>query len=85
MSNSEDYYWSEKYVRTLEQKEIAGKSKSNFGCVQQPLLNIPLENIRDDELHLLLRILVSIQQYNECALYMSIIMVAFSAFIQVSI
>ena len=56
MSKSEDHYWSEKYVRTLEQKEIAGKSKNNFGCVQQPLLNIPLENIRDDELHLLLRI-----------------------------
>jgi hypothetical protein len=44
-------------TRTLdEMKKMAGKSKDNYGCFHQPLLNIPLQNIRIDELHLLLRI-----------------------------
>lgn len=31
-------------------------SKDNFGCVNEPLINIPLTNVIPDELHLLLRI-----------------------------
>lgn len=57
MSKPQDHYWSQENARTLTQmKDVAGKSKSNYGCIKQPLLNIPVENIRVDELHLLLRI-----------------------------
>jgi len=31
-------------------------SKDNFGCVNEPLINIPLTNVIPDELHLLLQI-----------------------------
>ena len=57
MSKPEGHYWQKENSRTLdEMKKMAGKSNNNYGCVNQPLLNIPLENIRVDELHLLLRI-----------------------------
>lgn len=56
MTKPEDCYCSGDLRRTLEEmKAVAGKTK-NFGCLHQPLLNIPLSNIRVDELHLLLRI-----------------------------
>jgi hypothetical protein len=35
---------------------MACKSSSNYGCIGKPLLNIPIQNVRVDELHLLLRI-----------------------------
>lgn len=57
MSKPEEFYWSDGQARTLEEmKEMAHKTSNNFGCINPPLLNIPLENIRVDELHLLLRI-----------------------------
>lgn len=56
MSNPEDHYWNDEMARTVdEMKGLVGK-KDNFGCILPPLLNIPLENIRIDELHLFLRI-----------------------------
>ena len=55
MSKPEEYYWQKENVKTLDQiKKMAGKSNNNYGCVKPPLLNIPLENIRVDELHLCL-------------------------------
>ena len=44
-------------ARTLQEvKEMSKKSKDNYGCCQEPLLNIELDHIVVDELHLLLRI-----------------------------
>ena len=43
--------------RTLEEiKRLCHWSKVNYGCINEPLLNIPLTNVIADELHLLLRI-----------------------------
>ena len=44
-------------VRTLEEiREMSTTSKDNYCCDKQPLLNIPLDHIVVDELHLMLRI-----------------------------
>ena len=44
-------------ARTLQEvKEMSKKSKDNYGCYKEPLLNIELDHIIVDELHLLLRI-----------------------------
>jgi len=44
-------------ARTLQEvKEMLKKLKDNYGCCQEPLLNIELDHIVVDELHLLLRI-----------------------------
>ena len=57
MSKPESHYWGEEIKRTLnEMKDLCGKKKDHFGCISKPLLDIPLENVRIDELHLLLRI-----------------------------
>jgi len=58
MSKPENHYWEEGMARTLnEMKENACKaSANNYGCLYQPLLYIPVENVRIDELHLFLRI-----------------------------
>ena len=57
MSKTESYYWEDKMKRTLEELiDFCTKKKDNYGCILPPLLNIKLENIRLDELHLLLRI-----------------------------
>lgn len=58
MSKSEQHYESDPLRRTLQKKkEFASKSKGeNYCCVHDPLLNIPLDHIILDELHLLLRI-----------------------------
>lgn len=42
-------------ARTLEEIKKCALSQTH-SCVHQPLLNIPLENIVLDELHLMLRI-----------------------------
>lgn len=42
--------------RTLEEIKQMCHSKDNFGCINEPLINIPLTNVIPDELHLLLRI-----------------------------
>lgn len=58
MSKSEQHYESDPLRKTLQKiKEFASKSKGeNYCCVHDPLLNIPLDHIILDELHLLLRI-----------------------------
>ena len=44
-------------ARTLQEvKEMSKKSRDNYGCCKEPLLNIELDHIVVDELHLLLRI-----------------------------
>jgi len=51
-----NYYNEEPMSRTLEEiKRLCG-SKDNFGCIHDPLLNIPITHVIPDELHLLLRI-----------------------------
>ena len=42
--------------RNLEEIKKMCHSKDKFGCVNEPLINIPLTNVIPDELHLLLRI-----------------------------
>ena len=55
MSRAEDPYWQEPLVRTLQtMKDHANNQK--FSCVHKPLLEIPLENVILDELHLMLRV-----------------------------
>lgn len=55
MSKSQDYYCHPPMSRTLEEiKKCAWKQ--NLSCVHQPLVDIPLENIILDELHLMLRV-----------------------------
>lgn len=58
MSKSEQHYESGPLRRTLQKKkEFASKSKGeNYCCVHDLLLNIPLDHIILDELHLLFRI-----------------------------
>ena len=57
MNKPDNYYNDEPLRRTLEElKEFASKSKGeSYCCVHQPLLNIPLDHIILDELHLMLR------------------------------
>ncbi len=56
-SKPEEYYAHVDRGRTLASNHcMADKSTSNFGCIRKPLLNIPIANVRVDELHLLLRI-----------------------------
>lgn len=57
MSKPEWYYWTEEMKRTLQDLlTLCMKKKDKFGCINPPLLNIKPENVRVDELHLLLRI-----------------------------
>ena len=57
MSGNPDYD-EDPIRRTLQEiKQFASKSKGeNYCCVHQPLLNIPLDHIILDELHLMLRV-----------------------------
>lgn len=57
MSKPVSYFWSDEMKRTLEELiDLCTKKKNNFGCISPPLLYVKLENVRIDELHLLLRI-----------------------------
>ena len=58
MSKQDDYYDCHPQCRTLEDlKEwCKKKGKNNFCCVHSPLLDIPLEYVVLDKLHLLLRV-----------------------------
>ena len=58
MSKPDDYYDCHPQCRTLEDlKEwCKKKGKNNFCCVHPPLLDIPLDHVVLDELHLLLRV-----------------------------
>jgi len=51
-----NYYNEEPMRRTLEEIKGLGGSKDNFGCIHEPLLNIPITDVIPDEPHLLLRI-----------------------------
>ena len=51
------HYNNEPLKRTLhEMMKMAGKGKNNYCCVNQPLIEIHLDHIIVDELHLLLRV-----------------------------
>lgn len=55
MSKPMNFYWESTMARTItEMKEHAKQNK--FSCEHRPLLNIPMENVVLDELHLMLRI-----------------------------
>ena len=58
MSKPSQYYDTDPLRRTLQGiKDFVHKSKGeNYCCVHEPLLNIPLDHIIFDELHLMLRI-----------------------------
>ena len=58
MSKPDDYYDEDPMRRTLEEiKQFASKSKSeNDCCVHRPLIDLPLDHIILDELHLMLRV-----------------------------
>ena len=58
MSKPDNSYNSDFMRRTLKElHEFPTKSKGeNFCCVHKPLLNIPLDHLTLDELHLMLRI-----------------------------
>lgn len=57
MSKPESFYWTEKLLRTLEEnRDLCENKKDHYGCVNRPLLNIPIQNVMVDELHLLLRV-----------------------------
>jgi hypothetical protein len=61
MSKPYDYYNEPPMKRTLDEIKkmslLNKKSQQNYGCINQPLLNIPLDHVILDELHkLLLRI-----------------------------
>jgi hypothetical protein len=55
MSKPIDYYWQAKLARTFEEMREHAKS-CKFSCEHRPLINIALENVVLDELHLMLRI-----------------------------
>ena len=55
MSKPQDHYWGEKIARTITGMR-ADALKSKFSCEHRPLLNISLENVVLDELHLMLRV-----------------------------
>jgi hypothetical protein len=54
MSMPKDFYWGD-LARTITLiKEWAKSNK--FSCQHKPLIDIPLENVVLDELHLMLRV-----------------------------
>ena len=58
MSYDLNHYNSPNLRHTLkEMNELAGKKTKNFCCVNTPLINIELDHVILDELHLLLRIM----------------------------
>ena len=58
MSYNVHHYCSSELKRTLEEiHKLAKQSKANYCCINPPLLNIELDHVVLDELHLLLRIM----------------------------
>lgn len=55
MTKPEDFYRLDEMRRTLDDIRKCCL-KLEFSCERPPLLNIPLENVILDELHLMLRI-----------------------------
>ena len=57
MNHEEDFYNKPPLQRTLKElKELSKKGRENFCCEHEPLLNIELDHVILDELHLLLRV-----------------------------
>lgn len=57
MSKPKDFYCSESMRRTLQEiKDMSKLNKNNSCCIHEPILNIELDYVILDELHLLLRI-----------------------------
>ncbi|KAK3082818.1 hypothetical protein FSP39_006271 [Pinctada imbricata] len=56
VSKPENFYASDKNKRTVEEMKRMSQSKSKFGCVRPPLLDIDLDHVVIDELHLMMRI-----------------------------
>ena len=54
MSKGDDDYCSKNMARTLAETK---KKTNNFGCIHPPLVDIDIEHVVVDELHLLMRIL----------------------------
>ena len=51
-----NYYNQQPLQRTQEEiKKLCKCKENNYGCINEPLLNIPSTNVIADELHLLLR------------------------------
>ena len=51
-----NYYNEEPMRRTLDKIRSLCHAKDNYGCIHDPLINIPISNVIPDVLHLLLRI-----------------------------
>ena len=57
MSQPKDFYCTVPMKRTLQEiKDMSKLKTNNFCCIHEPLLNIELDHVILDELHLLLRI-----------------------------
>lgn len=58
MTKDEDFFWTGKMKKSIEEmKELSKKKKINFGSLYPPpLLNIDLDHVVVDELHLMMRI-----------------------------
>ena len=54
MPKAEKYYSEKPMARTFEEIRKCTRNHS-YSCVHPPLLNVPLDNIVLDELHLMLR------------------------------
>jgi glutaredoxin len=58
MSKPESYYSSEKMIRSVEEmKKLHNKKPGNFGSIHSPLLEIDINHVVIDELHLMLRVM----------------------------
>ena len=55
MSKPMGFYWGSDMARTLEKMKSWSMS-GKLSCAHHPLINIPLENVVVDELHLMLRV-----------------------------
>ena len=57
MSKEENFYNSSKLKRSLgEMKTLSKKNANHYGSIHEPLLNIDIDHIVIDELHLLMRV-----------------------------
>lgn len=56
MTKDEMYYWGQSMVRSIVDMKKLSTRKFNYGCVRLPLLDIPIDHVIVDELHLLMRI-----------------------------